>query len=94
MLGGHTHAQLLRRHQDVIFVNPGSVGLPYEMLPDGQVRNPPWTEYALLEVTRGQPSITFRRAPYDIKPLLAAVEASGMLHAETWSADWSDQATL
>ncbi len=94
MLGGHTHVQLLRRYQDVIFVNPGSVGLPYEMLPDGRVRNSPWAEYALLEVVKGQPSITFRRVPYDVKLLLTAVKASGMPHAETWSADWSDQATL
>ena len=90
MFGGHTHTQLLRRYQDLTFVNPGSAGLPFERFLDGQVRNPAWAEYALLEVIKGQPSITLRRVPYDIEPLLEATRTSGMPHAETWSADWSD----
>ncbi len=94
MLGGHTHAQLLRRFQDLTFINPGSVGLPYENLAGGRVRNPPWAEYALIERLRGQPSVTFRRVPYDIRPLLGAVKTSGMPHAERWSADWSDESAL
>ena len=89
MFGGHTHTQLLRRYQDLTFVNPGSAGLPFEVLPDGSVRNPARAEYALLEVVQGQPSVTFRRVPYDVKPLLEAAKTSGMPHAETWSADWS-----
>ena len=89
MFGGHTHTQLLKRYQDLIFVNPGSVGLPFELLPDGRVRNPAWAEYALVEVVQGQPSVTFRRVPYNIRPLLEAAKTSGMPHAETWSADWS-----
>lgn len=90
MLGGHTHMQLLRRYQNLTFVNPGSVGLPFETLADGRTRNPTWAEYALVTTLREQPSITFRRVPYDIRPLLEAAKTSGMPHAETWSADWSD----
>ena len=89
MFGGHTHAQLLRRFQDMTFINPGSVGLPYEILADGNVRNPARAEYALLEVVNGQPSVTFRRVPYTLEPLRAAVRASGMPHGETWLADFS-----
>lgn len=89
MLGGHTHVQLLRRYQDVTFVNPGSVGTPYELLPNGTVRNPAWSEYALVETVRGQPSVTFRRVPYDVTTVLEAAEWSGMPHAAWWSADWS-----
>lgn len=89
MFGGHTHVQLLRQYQDAVFVNPGSVGLPYERLPDGTVRNPARAEYALLEVLRRQPNITFRRVPYDVRALLEAVQTSGMPHADLWSADWS-----
>ena len=89
VLGGHTHTQLLRRYQDLTFVNPGSVGLPFEIFPDGSVQNPARAEYALLEVVQGQPSVTFRRVPYELKPLLDAAKTSGMPHAETWSADWS-----
>ncbi len=89
MFGGHTHTQLLRRYQDLMFINPGSVGLPFELLVDGSARNPAWAEYALLEVVQGQPSVTFRRVPYDVQPLLEAAKTSGMPHAEMWSADWS-----
>ena len=89
MFGGHTHVQLLRRYEDIVFVNPGSVGLPFERLPDGRVQNPARAEYALLEVSWGQPSVTFRRVPYDVQALLEAVQTSGMPHADVWSADWS-----
>ena len=30
MAGGHTHVQILRRDRDLILINPGSVGLPFE----------------------------------------------------------------
>ncbi len=91
MFGGHTHTQLLRRFQDTTFINPGSIGLPHEILVDGTARNPARAEYALLEVVRGQPSVTFRRVPYDLGPLLEAVEASGMPHGEVWAADFSGE---
>lgn len=90
MFGGHTHTQLLRRFQNITFVNPGSVGLPFELLPDGRARNLAWAEYALIEVVQGQPSVTFRRVPYDVTPVLEAAARSGMPHAAWWSADWSD----
>ncbi len=89
MFGGHTHTQLLRRFEDTTFVNPGSVGLPFGILPDGRARNPAWAEYVLVNIASGQPSITFRRVPYDTKPLLEAAKKSRMPHAETWNADWS-----
>lgn len=88
MFGGHTHTQLLRRYQSLTFVNPGSVGLPFELLPGGHARNPAWAEYALVDVVQGQLSITFRRVPYELGPLLEAAKTSGMPHAETWCAGW------
>lgn len=89
MFGGHTHVQLLRRFQDTVFVNPGSVGLPFERLPDGRVQNPARAEYVLVETLQGQPNITFRCVSYDVQVLLEAVQTSGMPHADVWSADWS-----
>ena len=58
MFGGHTHTQLLRRYQDLTFVNPGSVGLPFEVFPDGSVRNPRAYAYGLQRSFYGP--ITFR----------------------------------
>lgn len=94
MLGGHTHVQLLRRYQDVTFVNPGSVGRPYETSPTGAdisgEHKPARAEYALVEVVKGQPSITFRRVPYKLASLRKAARVSGMPYAEKWLSGWLD----
>ena len=89
MAGGHTHTQLLRRYKEGFLVNPGSVGLPFAFFEgaEGAV-HPHWAEYALLSAVQGQPSLTFRRVPYDIAPLIDAARESGMPHAETWLAGW------
>jgi len=71
-----------------ILLNPGSVGLPYETLPDSMDRNPPWAEFAIIEWSSGELTVTLRRVHYDIAPLLAAARASGMPHAEWWVKDW------
>lgn len=87
LFGGHTHQPFLRRFEEVTFVNPGSVGTPFERRADGSARSLPWAEYALVEV-RGEPSITFRRVPYDIPALIAWVRSGSMPHAEWWLAGW------
>ncbi len=93
MAGGHTHTQLLRRYKEGFLVNPGSVGLPFAYFrgAEGAV-NPHWAEYALLDAVQGQPSLTFRRVPYDVTPLLQAARESGMPHAETWLEGWLNAA--
>jgi predicted phosphodiesterase len=63
MAGGHTHEQFPRRLGETIVINPGSVGLSREDLPDGAGRNLPWGEYAILTAGDGSLSIGLRRAP-------------------------------
>ena len=92
MAGGHTHTQLLRRYKDGFVINPGSVGLPYLYHPHprggrGAV-NPHWAEYALVETVHSQPSITFRRVPYDVTPLIEAARSSTMPYVERWLEGW------
>jgi len=85
-IGGHTHAQLLRRYLQSFVINPGSVGLPYEKtIHKGDV-NKSWAEYAIIDVIHSQPTISFRRIPYDITPTLEAAKA--MPHFEFWSRSW------
>ena len=88
LAGGHTHAQYVRRYQDKLLLNPGSVGLPYETLADGNYRNPPWAEYAIVECRDGNFEVSLRRAHYAIEPLLEAVKTSGMPHGAWWSKNW------
>lgn len=87
LAGGHTHEQMVRRHGEMLIVNPGSVGQPYEVTTDG-VRNPPWAEFAILSVGKGHIGIELRRVAYDITPLIAAVLGSDMPYADWWAAEW------
>jgi putative phosphoesterase len=90
MAGGHTHIQMLRRHGAAAIVNPGSVGLPFELIdPSGQTRNPPWAEYALVGWQAGRLSVELRRVPVDTASIVRAALASGMPHAEWWAEDWT-----
>ena len=86
--GGHTHTPLVRRHQDMLVLNPGSVGLPVDFPAPGRVRNPPWAEYAVIESTRHALQVTLCRVPVDVKELRRIAHVSGMPHAEWYLKDW------
>jgi putative phosphoesterase len=89
LAGGHTHTQLLRRYRDMILLNPGSVGLPYEQnSATGGSRNPPWAEYAVVGWAAGKLSIELRRVPVDAAAIVRAARANAMPHAEWWVQDW------
>ena len=88
MAGGHWHFQMLRRYEDVILLNPGSVGLAYDTRPDGARRHPPRAEYALLAAEGGRLSIDLRRVPYDREATLREIFARGLPHAEWWTKGW------
>ncbi|HEX5689000.1 MAG TPA: metallophosphoesterase family protein, partial [Roseiflexaceae bacterium] len=89
LAGGHTHAQMLRRFGEMLLVNPGSVGLPYEHNPaTGRSRNPPWAEYAVVDAAAGSLRVELRRTPVDADAIVRAALASGMPHANWWAQDW------
>lgn len=89
LAGGHTHMQLLRPYGRSLFLNPGSVGLPFERWPPSDAtRVLPWAEYAVLEVGR-QLSVDLRRVDYDVEGLLRLTLESGMPHAEWWVECWN-----
>jgi predicted phosphodiesterase len=87
MAGGHTHWQMMRHFEDMLVMNPGSIGLPYEKVGDA-VRNPSWAEYAILDADTGYLRVELRRVSYDVRPTLEAAKASGMPHADWWTQDW------
>ena len=90
MVGGHTHTQMLRHYNDIILLNPGSVGFPHQsMSSEGYVRNPPWAEYAIVCYNDGRLSIDFRRTRIDVKAVIEAAFVSGMPHAEWWARGWT-----
>lgn len=86
--GGHTHVQLVRRLGASFFVNPGSVGLPWQEIGPGRTVNPGWAEYAVVEWEDGRLDISLRRVPYELNRLIEAVRATDMPLQEWWLKDW------
>jgi len=79
---------MLRRHGTSLVINPGSVGIPFEMLPDGRFHNPPFAEYAIV----AGHEVEFHRVPLDVSQVAGDALASGMPHAGWWVKDWSWEA--
>jgi predicted phosphodiesterase len=88
MAGGHTHLQMVRRYSDSLFLNPGSVGLPFELWSPEDVRIAPRAEYALLTSADGRLAVELRRTTYDVEAHLRSGLESGMPHADWWAASW------
>jgi predicted phosphodiesterase len=96
LVGGHTHAQLFRRWQRALLLNPGSVGLPFDGVPPDSgpfpgLHNPAWAEYILLTVDGPRLSVDLRRVPYALDELRRAILACGMPHAEWFASDWVEE---
>ena len=64
---GHTHKPYIKRVDSVLFVNAGSVGKPK----DGDPR----ACYVVID-TAGEVSVEFRRMPYDVEAVAAAIRES------------------
>ena len=90
MAGAHTHTQMLRHYRDQLIINPGTVGSPYKFVERGrQVRNPPSAEYAIVGYIDRKLQIDFCRIPIDANAIVHAAHESGMPHAASWAADWT-----
>lgn len=90
VFSGHTHVPLLRRYENTLLVNPGSVGLPYLKI-GGKIINPPWAEYALVTSQDDRLDISFRRVTVDVTAVIQAAYESTMPHAEWWAKEWRNQ---
>lgn len=96
LAGGHTHEAMARRFGESIILNPGSVGAPVieSKTSSKDMYQPTWAEYALVASDGRDLSITFRRAPYPLDELAAAVRAGGMPHADHYLDAWKDASDL
>jgi putative phosphoesterase len=94
---GHTHIQMLRRYMNQVIINPGSVGMPYDVIPglpgvnpeDGRMRNPPWAEYAIISTSNQGLEISIRRTPINLEAVIQAAFDSGMPNPKWWTRDWT-----
>ncbi len=88
LVGGHTHIQMLRRYNNHILLNPGSVGMAYTTTANGSIINPAWAEYAIVECVGGSLSVDLRRVPFDRAVVAQAILASGIPYAEWLAKGW------
>lgn len=70
-----------------MFLNPGSVGFPYEVT-DAGIRHPPWAEYGIVEWRAGRLNIELRRVPIDADLVVQALLRSDMPHADWLASKW------
>ena len=90
MAGGHLHLQFLRHFRDSILLNPGSVGLPYELNPTkGTVVMPPWCEHAVITFEDGKLDISLRRVPVNPNEVVKSISASSMPHRKEFIENWT-----
>lgn len=88
-VGGHTHVQTLRQHQGRLWLNPGSVGMPFvypKPGPDQRILRR--AEYAMVEMKDGALSVTLHQLPIDFARLAATARASGLPEVEVWVGMW------
>ena len=92
MAGGHAHMHMLRRHDDMLVINAGSVGWPLEQIPfEGMPRFMPWAEYAVVNWIDGRLGVEFHRIPIDLDAVKQAALDSNMPRADFWIDQWITQ---
>ncbi len=80
LVGGHSHIQMMRRHDKKLIINPGSTGsafrLPFQ--PGSVPKVLPWAEYGILDMDQEVLTVELRQIPYDTDAYSRAVAASGL----------------
>lgn len=89
MVCGHTHVQLLRRIDKQVFVNVGSLGMPFaRAFCGGTPQVLPWAEWAIVGVDEHGVSIELRRTKYDVGRFAETLREAEFPYAEKWLDNW------
>ncbi|TSA84654.1 metallophosphoesterase family protein [Deinococcus detaillensis] len=88
-IGGHTHRPLLRSLDGWTLLNPGSVGMPFE-LRNGHYVNLARADYLILDLVAGVFQPQFRQVPYAARRVQDGFVAAKVPHAAKWVAEWVD----
>ena len=72
-VGGHTHFPFVKRHRDMLIVNPGSTGSPFKDFADAPVLFE-YAEYAVIEADEKGIHVEMRRVRLNMDALVEAVK--------------------
>ena len=88
IVAGHTHLQLCRRLGQILIVNAGSVGMPFE----GSVQGPPrllkFIDYAIVSSADGELSVELVRLPLDFRAFSESFAGTGFPDVDYWLSQW------
>jgi len=86
---GHTHVQALRRIDAQLFVNVGSLGMPFARPFAGETPQVlGFAEYAIVSASEAAVSVDLRQVRYDVERFAASLHAAGFPDAEHWLDNW------
>jgi len=85
-IGGHSHIQMVRRHDDKLVLNAGSVGNAFRFAysPGKPVYLLPWAEYMIVSQSGDSLSIDARRVDFDTGKLIEKVKESQLPCTPWW----------
>jgi putative phosphoesterase len=90
-IGGHSHIQMVRRYDDKLILNSGSIGNAFKFVysPGNPVDLLPWAEYMIINQSGDSLNIDSRRVYFDTDELLKKVRESQLPSASWWLAQYS-----
>jgi putative phosphoesterase len=90
-IGGHSHIQMVRRYDNKLILNSGSIGNAFKFAysPGKTVHLLPWAEYMIINQSENSLGIDARRVYFDIDELLKKVKESELPCAPWWLDQYS-----
>ena len=91
-IGGHSHIQMVRRYEDKLILNSGSIGNAFKFAfsPGNPVSLLPWAEYMIIAQSGNTLNIDSRRVYFDTDELLKKVKESQLPSANWWLRQYSN----
>lgn len=85
-IGGHSHVQMVRRYNNKLVLNSGSIGnaFKYPYSPGRPVHLLPWAEYMIIEQGKNSLGVDARRVNFDINELLKKVKENQQPSIAWW----------
>jgi hypothetical protein len=85
-IGGHSHLQMVRRYDNKLVLNSGSVGNAFKFayVRGKPVHLLPWAEYMLISQSGNSLGVDARRVYFDIDELVRQVKQSQVPCADWW----------